>query len=205
MPSIVTVPSPSDTRCTFTEDGTSRAIALSTAVAVEVRTESGSATPPRVTESTRTATRPALAYGAPVMTNCTAPKKMTFAVAVRRTPLVVVLTTGSRTVTPFTVCGNEDAAALVSSASVTVSVNADDGVAVAVAVEVADGVGVTERVGDALRRATFAVGDGKTTRDGTQSRVSRKATSTPAARNATRAADLTRYASRRRRRPSQSQ
>src|SRR5512132_1452416 len=201
MPSIVTVPSPSDTRCTFTEDGTSRAIALSTAVAVDVRTESGSATPPRVTESTRTATRPALAKGAPVITNCTAPKKMTFAVAVRRTPLVVVLTTGSRTVTPFTVCGNEDAAALVSSASVTVSVNADDGVAVAV--EVADGVGVTERVGDALRRATVVVGDGKTTRDGTQSRVSRKATTTPAARSAIRAADLTRYASRRRRRPSQ--
>ena len=203
MPSIVTVPSPSDTRCTFTEDGTSLAIALSTAVAVEVRTESGSATPPRVTESTRTATRPALANGAPVMTNCTAPKKMTFAVAVRRTPLVVVLTTGSRTVTPFTVCGNEDAAAAVSSASVTVSVNADDGVAVAVGV--ADGVGVTERVGDALRGAMVGVGEGKTTRDGTQSRVSRKATATPAARNATRAADLTRYASRRRRRPSQSQ
>jgi len=171
MPSIVTVPSPSVTRCTFTDDGTSRAIALSTDVAVEVRTESGSATPPRVTASTRTATRPALAYGTPVITNCTAPKKMTFAVAVRRTPLVVVRTTGSRTVTPFTVCGNDDAAAVVSSASVTVSVNADDGVAVAVAV--ADGVGVTERVGDALRAATLAVGGGKTTRDGTQSRATR--------------------------------
>jgi hypothetical protein len=203
MPSIVTVPSPSDTRCTFTEDGTSRAIALSTAVAVDVRTESGSATPPRVTESTRTATRPALAYGAPVITNCTAPKKTTFAVAVRRTPLVVVLTTGSRTVTPFTVCGNEDAAAFVSSASVTVSVNAEDGVLVAVGLT--DGLGVIERVGDALRTATVAVGDGKTTRDGTQSRVSRKATTIPAARNATRAADLTRYASRRRSCPSQSQ
>jgi len=190
MPSIVTVPSPSDTRCTFTEDGTSRAIALSTAVAVDVRTESGSATPPRVTVSTRTATRPSLAYGAPVITNCTAPKKMTFAVAVKRTPLVVVLTTGSRTVTPFTVCGNEDAAAFVSSASVTVRVNADDGVVVAVGV--ADGVGVTERVGDALRTATVAVGDGKTTRDGTQSRVSRNARRIPAARNAIRAADLTR-------------
>jgi hypothetical protein len=76
-------------------------------------------------------------------------------------------------VTPFTVCGNEDAAALVRSASVTVKVNADDGVAVAVAVEVADAVGVTERVGDALRTATVAVGDGKTTRDGTQSRATR--------------------------------
>jgi hypothetical protein len=96
---------------------------------------------------------------------------MTFAVAVRRTPLVVVRTTGSRTVTPFTVCGTEDAAAAVSSASVTVSVNADDGVAVAVAV--AEGVGVTERVGDALRAATLAVGGGKTTRDGTQSRATR--------------------------------
>jgi hypothetical protein len=189
MPSIVTVPSPSDTRCTFTEDGTSRAIALSTAVAVDVRTESGSATPPRVTVSTRTATRPSLAYGAPVITNCTAPKKMTFAVAVKRTPLVVVLTTGSRTVTPFTVCGNEDAAAFVSSASVTVSVNADDGVFVAVGV--ADGMGVIEDVGDALRAATVAVGDGKTTRDGTQSRVSRRAATIPAARNTTRAADFT--------------
>jgi len=59
----------------------------------------------------------------------------------------------------------------VSSASVTVSVNADDGVAVAV--EVVDGVGVTERVGDALRAATLAVGGGKTTRDGTQSRATR--------------------------------
>jgi len=171
MPSIVTVPSPSVTRCTFTEDGTRRPIALSTAVAVDVRTESGSATPPRLTESTRTATRPALAYGAPVITNCTAPKKMTFAVAVRRTPLVVVLTTGSRTVTPFTVYGKEESAAFVSSASVTVSVNADDGVAVAV--RVANGVGVTERVGDALRTATLAVGEGKTTRDGTQSRATR--------------------------------
>jgi hypothetical protein len=37
-----------------------------------------------------------------------------------------------------------------------------------------------------------AVGDGKTTRDGTQSRVSRTATTIPAARNAIRAADLTR-------------
>ena len=199
----MTVPSPSDTRCTLTEGGTSRAIALSTEVAVDVRTESGSATPPRVTESTRTATRPALAYGAPVITNCTAPKKMTFAVAVRRTPLVVVLTTGSRTVTPFTVCGNEEAAAFVSSASVTVRLNADGGVVVGVAV--ADGVGVTERVGDALRTATVAVGDGKTTRDGTQSRVSSKAMTIPAAMKAIRAADLTRYASRRRIRPSQSQ
>jgi hypothetical protein len=50
-------------------------------------------------------------------------------------------------------------------------VNADDGVAVAETV--ADGVGVTERVGDALRTATLAVGGGKTTRDGTQSRATR--------------------------------
>lgn len=184
MPSIVTVPSPSETRCTFTEDGTSRAIALSTEVAVDVRTVSGSATPPRVTESTRTATRPALANGAPVMTNCTAPKKMMFAVAVKRTPLVVDRTTGSRTVTPFTVCGNEDAAAVVRSASVTVSANADDGVAVAV--RVADGAGVTERVGEALRTATLAVGDGKTTREGTQSRATRKTTRIPTAKNASR-------------------
>jgi len=32
---------------------------------------------------------------------------------------------------------------------------------------------VTERVGDALRTTTLAVGDGKTTRDGTQSRAAR--------------------------------
>ena len=49
--------------------------------------------------------------------------------------------------------------------------NGDDGVAVAV--RVANGVGVTERVGDALRTATLAVGEGKTTRDGTQSRATR--------------------------------
>jgi hypothetical protein len=68
-------------------------------------------------------------------------------------------------------------------------VNADDGVAVAV--DVADGVGVTERVGDALRRATLAVGDGKTTRDGTQSRATRKTTRIPTAKNASRTSAAT--------------
>src|SRR5258706_7879575 len=185
MPSIVTVPSPSVTFCTLTFAGTSLAMALSTAAAVDVRTESGSPSPPRVTESTRTATRPALAYGAPVMTNCVVPKN-TFALATRRTPLGVVRTTGSRTVTPLTVCGNDDAAALVSSASVTVSVKADGAVLVALAV--GDGSGVTERLGDALRGAALALGDGKTTPDRTQSRVGTDTTRVKTASNARRGA-----------------
>src|SRR3990170_5769360 len=99
------------------------------------------------------------------MTNSVVPKK-TRADAVRRTPLVVVRTTGSRTVTPLTVCGNDDAAAFVSSASVTTRVKAVCGAMVAAAL--ADGGDVTERVGVALGDA---VGDGNTTRDGTHPRA----------------------------------
>ncbi len=133
-------------------------------------------------ESTRTATRPELVYGVPVMTNSVVPKK-TRADAVRRTPLEVVRTTGSRTVTPLTVCGNDDDAAFVSSASVTTSVNDVCGAIVALAL--ADGVGVTERVGVVL--PGVAVGDGKTTRDGTQSRVTTITTRRTSAKNPSRA------------------
>ncbi len=200
------VPSPSDTLCTFTEAGTSWPIALSTAAAVDVRTASGSPRPPSVMESTRTATRPPVAYGVPIMTNSVVPKN-TRAVAVRRTLLVVVRTTGSRTVTPLTVCGNDDAAAFVSSASVTVSVKVDCGGFVAEAV--ADGTGVTERVGDglgeALLRATVGLGEGKTTRDGMHPRTNTNAATITMTRSASRASDATPYASRRRSRPNQSQ
>lgn len=180
----MTVPSPSDTLCTVTVDGTSLPMALSTEAAVDVRTESGSPRPPRVTESTRTATRPALAYGAPVITNWVVPKK-TFAVAVRRTPLAVVLTTGSCTVTPLTVCGNDDAAAVVSSASVTVRVKVDCGATVV------DGRGVTDAVGVELTGEAVGVGDVKTTRDGTHSRTTANPTMNTTARSASRARDLT--------------
>src|SRR5688500_20243466 len=98
------------------------------------------------------------------MTNSVVPKK-TRADAVRRTPLVVVRTTGSRTVTPLTVCGNADCAAFVSSASVTTRAKAVWGAIVAV--RLADGSGVTERVGVALAADAAGVGDGTTTRDRT--------------------------------------
>jgi hypothetical protein len=177
----VTVPSPSDTFCTRTFAGTRRPIELSTAAAVDARTESGNPRPPRVTESTRTATFPALAYGAPVITNCVVPKK-TFAVAVSRTPAVVVLTTGSCTVTPLMVCGNEEAAAFVSSSSVTVRVNVDGGVALADGRAVGDDDGVGDTVG---------VGNVKTTRDGPQSRTTKNPTTNTAASKASRTRDLT--------------
>src|SRR5688500_2232454 len=143
-------------------------MALSTEAAACARTESGRPRPPSVIESTRTATRPAVACGVPVITNSVVPKN-TRADAVRRTPLVVVRTTGSRTVTPLTVCGNADWAALVSSASVTTRLNVVCGAIVAV--RLADGSGVTERVGVALGGDAVAVGDGNTTRDGTHPRV----------------------------------
>jgi len=185
----VTVPSPSVTFCTVTVDGTSWPIALSTAVVVEARTESGRPKPPSVTESTRTATRPPLAYGVPIITNSVVPKN-TRADAVSRTFVVVVSTMGSRTVTPLTVCGNDDAAAFVSSASVTVSVNVDGGAIVAV--PLADGLGVTERVGGALLDDAVGLGDGKTTRDGAQSRASRNTATITTARSVSRASDATR-------------
>jgi hypothetical protein len=159
-------------------------MALSTAAAVDARTESGRPRPPSVTESTRTATFPALAYGAPVMTNCVVPKN-TFAVAVSRTPPEVVLTTGSWTVTPLTVCGNEEAAAFVSSASVTVRVK------VVGAVAVGDGRGVGDGVGVALAGDTVGDGDGRTTRDGPQSRTTANPTMKTMARSASRPRDLT--------------
>jgi hypothetical protein len=109
------------------------------------------------------------------------PKK-TFAVAVRRTPPVVVLTTGSCTVTPLTVCGNEEAAAFVSSSSVTVRVNVDGEVALVDGRAVSEGDGVGDTVG---------VGDVKTTRDGPQSRTTKNPTMNTAARKASRARDLT--------------
>lgn len=118
------------------------------------------------------------------MTNCVVPKK-TFAVAVSRTPPAVVLTTGSRTVTPLTVCGNEDAAAFVSSASVIVRVKVDGGVTVG------DGRGVAERVGVALDGESVGLGDEKTTREGPQSRTTAKPTMNTTASNASRAKDLT--------------
>src|SRR6185503_1734140 len=121
------------------------------------------------------------------MTNSVVPKN-TRADAVRRTPFVVVRTTGSRTVTPLTVCGNDDAAAFVSSASVTTRVKAVCGAIVAV--PLAEGRGVTERVGVAL--GGDAVGDGKTTRDGTQSRVTMNTTRSRSARKPSRATDPTR-------------
>jgi len=68
---------------------------------------------------------------------------------------------------------------------VTVSEKASGAVLVAVAV--ADGSGVTEGAGDALRGATVALADGKTTRDGTQSRVARKTPRMKTARSASRA------------------
>jgi hypothetical protein len=112
------------------------------------------------------------------------PKKKR-AVAVRRTLLVVVRTTGSRTVTPLTVCGNEDAAALVSSASVTVRVKLD-GVALAL------GDGRAETAGDAVALGVCVIdGDGNTTRDGVQSRTARTTASSTTARSAIRASDPT--------------
>jgi len=102
----------------------------------------------------------------------------------------VVRTTGSRTVTPLTVCGNDDAAAFVSSASVTVSVKAVCGAIVAVLL--ADGSGVTERVGVALGEDAVAVGDGNTTRDGRQSRATKNTTMITRARHPIRATDATR-------------
>jgi len=180
-------PLPSVTFCTVTVDGTNRPIALSTAAALDSRTESGSPKPPSVIVSTRTATRPALAYGVPVMTNSVVPKK-TRALATNRTPLVVVRTTGSRTVTPLTVCGNDEAAACVSSASVTASVKVNGGATVAV--PVAEDRGVAERVGDALP-LVVGVGAGKTTLAGTQSRSARTAARITTARSASRASAAT--------------
>src|SRR5216683_905021 len=98
------------------------------------------------------------------MTKSVVPKNRR-ADAVSRTLVVVVCTTGSRTVTPLTVCGNDDVAAFVSSASVTVSVNVDGGVGLA--------DGGTERVGGALLGAAVGLGDRKTTREGAQSRTTR--------------------------------
>ena len=123
------------------------------------------------------------------MTNSVVPKN-TCADAVSRTPLVVVRTTGSRTVTPLTVCGKDDDAAFVSSVSVTVSVKTAGGAIVAL--PLADGSGVTERVGVALPGDEVALGDGKTTRDGTQSRVARNATRITSARTPSRATEPTR-------------
>jgi hypothetical protein len=118
------------------------------------------------------------------MTNCVVPKK-TFAVAVSRTPPAVVLTTGSRTVTPLTVCGKEDAAAFVSSASLTVRVKIDDGVTAA------DGRGVGNGVGVAVPGETLGLDDGKTTRAGPQPRTTANPTMKTTARTASRASDLT--------------
>src|SRR5687767_12829656 len=128
------------------------------------------------------------------MTNSVVPKN-TRADAVRRTPLIVVRTTGSRTVTPLTVCGNDDCAALVRSASVTTRLKAVCGAIVAV--RLADGSGVTERAGVALGGDAVAVGDGNTTRDGTHPRVRTIRTRRRSARNASRATEPTRYTSRR--------
>jgi hypothetical protein len=124
------------------------------------------------------------------MTNSVVPKNR-LAVAVRRTPLDVVRTTGSRSVTPLTVCGNEDAAAFVSSASVTVSVNLGWGTIVAG--PVAEGSGGTDRVGVALSAETvgFALGAGKATRDGTHPRITANTTRITTARNASRASEAT--------------
>jgi hypothetical protein len=116
------------------------------------------------------------------MTNWVVPKK-TFAVAVSRTPPAVVLTTGSRAVTPLTVCGKEEAAAFVSSSSVTVSVKVDGGVAVA------DGRG--DGVGVGLPSETVGVGDGNTTRAGSQPRTTANPTMKTTARSASRARDFT--------------
>lgn len=172
------------TFCTVTVDGTSWAIALSTAVALDARTESGRPRPPSVTESTRTATRPSLAYGVPVITKSVVPKKKR-AVAVSRTLLVVVRTTGSRTVTPLTVWGNEDAAALVSSASVTVNVKVDDEA-------VGDADGRAETDGDGVAVGVWlADRDGKTTRDGVQSRTSKTSATITSAGSASRVIDPT--------------
>ena len=117
------------------------------------------------------------------------PKRMR-ADAVNRTFVVVVRTMGSRTVTPLTVCGNDEAAAFVSSASVTVSVNVDGGAVVAV--PLADGSGVAERVGGAPFGDEVGLGDGKTTRDGAHSRTSRNTAAITTARSASRARDDTR-------------
>jgi|SRR5687768_5376847 len=137
------------------------------------------------------------------MTNSVVPKN-TRADAERRTPLVVVRTTGSRTVTPLTVCGNDDWAAFVRSASVTTRLKVVCGAIVAVRLAV--GSGVTERVGVALGGDAVVVGDGNTTRDGTQPRVTTIRTRSRSARKASRATDPTRYqASRRSCRPSHSQ
>jgi hypothetical protein len=111
------------------------------------------------------------------------PKK-TFAVAVSRTPPAVVLTMGSCTVTPLTVCGKEDAAAFVSSASVTVRVK------VVCGVTVGDGRGVTDAVGIALGEIV-GVGDEKTTRDGPQPRKTANPMMNAMPRTASRARDLT--------------
>jgi hypothetical protein len=123
------------------------------------------------------------------MTNSVVPKN-TRADALRRTPLDVVRTTGSRTVTPLTVCGNDDAAAFVSSASVTVRENAVCGAIVAV--PLTDGGGVVDRVGVALGEEAVAVGEGNTTRDGTHSRETRNTPRRKSARHPSRATEPTR-------------
>jgi hypothetical protein len=152
--------------------------------------------PPSVIESMRTATRPALAYGVPITTNCVVLKKMR-AVATRRTPLGVVVTTGSRTVTPLTVCGNDDAAARVRSASVTVNEKFDDGVLVATAGTdaVTDGSGVAERVvvglGEALIDDAVGLGRGNTTREGTHPRAAKTTARITRARTASRTSEAT--------------
>jgi hypothetical protein len=61
-----------------------------------------------------------------------------------------------------------------------------------VAVPLADGSGVTERVGGALLGDAVRLGDGKTTRDGAQSRTRRNTTTITTARSASRARDDTR-------------
>jgi hypothetical protein len=60
-----------------------------------------------------------------------------------------------------------------------------------VAAAVADGGGVTDRIGDALRAETVGVGAEKTTRDGTHPRTTTNPTRNTTARNASRARDAT--------------
>jgi len=61
-----------------------------------------------------------------------------------------------------------------------------------VAVPLADGSGVTERVGGVLLGDAVGLGDGNTTRDGAQSRTRRNTTTITTARRASRAKDNTR-------------